>query len=257
MIKIISGFTGPGGSTVAFNNLTNLFNKNGLDACFYGPNNWKGITCKFDSLSNFIPNQEDTIIYHYLKVTEDLPCKKKILSCHETTLFQINKFKELKYDAIHFVSEFQKNWHNLDGVVIPNVVSKYPPKTKKPRKKVAGILGSLDANKRVPLSVERALKDEHNDIRLYGAATQIEHFFREIVPLLGDKVSYRGPASNMAEVYSILTDVYHSPELETFNLIKAECHYAEVAYHGNEGNDTQAEYWDDDRILEAWKKLLI
>lgn len=256
MIKIISGFTGPGGSTVAFNNLTNLFNSKGLDACFYGPNTWKGINCRFDSLTNFRPNKEDVVIYHFLKVTEPLDCKKIILSCHETNLFPIRNMTNLKYDNLHFVSEFQKNWQNLPGVIIPNVVSKYPPKAKKSRKRIAGILGSLDRNKRIPLSVERALRDGHNDIRLYGAATQVEYFFKEIVPLLGDKVSYRGPASNMAEVYSIITDVYHSPELETFNLIKAECHYAEVAYHGNEGNDTQAEYWDEDRIFEAWKKLL-
>jgi len=60
----------------------------------------------------------------------------------------------------------------------------------------------------------------------------------------------------MQVVYDTVTDVYHSPELETFNLIKPECEHAEVNYHGDEGNDTQAEYWDDDQVYEAWKKLL-
>lgn len=254
MIKIISGFTGPGGSTVSFSNLTNLFNSNGLDTCFYGPHQWEGIKCKFDTLNNFQPSTDDIIIYHYLKVTNDLPCKKVILSCHETKLFEIKTMEGLHYDSIHFVSQFQKDWQGLDGHVIPNVISKYP-KTEKKRK-VAGIIGSVDRNKRVPQSIERALEDEHDDIRIYGGVTQPDYFLQEIIPLLGNKVSYRGAASDMSEVYSVLTDVYHSPELETFNLIKPECEYAGVAYHGNEGNDTQAEYWDDERILEEWRLLL-
>ena len=60
----------------------------------------------------------------------------------------------------------------------------------------------------------------------------------------------------MQAVYDAITDAYHSPKLETFNLIKAECQHANVNYHGDEGNDTQAEYWDDEKILEAWKTLL-
>jgi len=108
----------------------------------------------------------------------------------------------------------------------------------------------------VHLSIEKALEDGHTDIRLYGAITEGQYFNDEVLPLLGDKVSYRGISVDMQSVYDILTDVYHSPLLETFNLIKAECEVTGIYYHGNEGNDTQAEYWDDKSIFEAWKKLL-
>jgi hypothetical protein len=60
----------------------------------------------------------------------------------------------------------------------------------------------------------------------------------------------------MQEVYDTLTDVYHSPKLETYNLIKPECESVGITYHGDEGNDTQAEYWDDKKVLEAWQSLI-
>jgi len=257
MIKIISGYTGPGGSTVSFSNLTNLFNDNGLETCFYGPHVWDGIKCNFGTLDKFQPTEDDIVIYHYLKVTSDLPCKKAILSCHETGLFKIKEMAGLHYDAAHFVSTFQKDWQGVEGTVIPNVLTKIQKNSKEGKPRVAGIIGSIDENKCVPMSVKRALADGHDDIRIYGSATQPNYFFQQIIPLLSNKVSYRGVADDMQEIYDTLTDVYHSPRLETYNLIKPECEAAGVIYHGDEGNDTQAEYWDDQRIFEAWKNLLL
>ena len=184
------------------------------------------------------------------------PVSKVILSCHETRVFPIKDHGELVYDDIHFVSKFQKDWQGVEGKVIPNVFHKYAPRPIKFKVTCAGVLGSVDPNKRTHKSIERALDDGHSDVRIYGAITDLGYFNSEVMPLLGEKVSYRGIASDMQAVYDTLTDVYHSPELETFNLIKPECNHAEVKYHGDEGNDTQAEYWDDDKVYEAWKKLL-
>ena len=252
MIKILSGFTGPGGSTVAFNNLVNLFNDNGIDACLYGPHEWEGITCNFKREEPLIKS-EDTVIYHFM-MPPATPCKKLILSCHETELFTMRKIEGITYDAVHFVSEFQMNWHGVKGNVIPNVITKYNPSIK--LRKVAGIIGSVDANKRVHKSIQRALDEGHDDIRIYGSITDGKHFSEDVLPLLGNKVSYRGVSSDMQPVYDVITDVYHSSKIETFNLVKAECKYAKVGYHGDEVNATQAEYWDDEQILKEWKKLL-
>lgn len=252
MIKVFTGFSGPGGSTVAFNNLVNLFNANGMEACLYGPHLWEGITCKFKQ-GIVEPSPEDTVIYHFMP-SPTKPCKKLILSCHETTLFPIAQIPSLKYDAIHFVSEFQKGWQGVEGTVIPNVISKYSPCNKKT--KVAGIIGSIDKNKRIPMSIKWALKDGHDDIRIYGNISDGPHFANDILPLLGSKVSYRGVSSDMQDVYNQVTDVYHSPKLETYNMIKPECELAGVNYKGAHGNDTKAEYWDIQRILREWKKLL-
>ena len=257
MIKIVSGWGGPGGSTVAFNNLVNLFNRKGRTACLYTPTKWEGVTGKWDSHQNLKFNKDDVLVYHFMKFGKRPPVRKIILSCHETKVFPIKDQEDLVYDDIHFVSQFQKNWQGLDGHVIPNVIKRYTPRDNKFKVRCAGVLGSIDSNKRTDASISRALDDGHHDVRVFGAITDLAYFNNEVLPLLGDKVSYRGVASDMQAVYDTVTDVYHSPELETFNLIKPECEYAEVNYHGHEGNDTQAEYWDDDKVYDAWKTLLI
>ena len=255
MIKVLSGFNGPGGSTVALNNLVNLFNASGMEATLYtNTNPWEGVTCRWSDLKYLNLKEEDVVVYHFMPLGGDRPkVKKLILSCHETSIFPI-KGRGLMYDDVHFVSEFQKEWQGVEGTVIPNIVTKYSSMGKEGR--VAGIIGSIDPNKRVELSIQRALDDGHDDIRLYGAITDGAYFTAKVLPLLGEKVSYRGIASDMQAVYDVLTDVYHSPMIETYNLIKPECKHAAVNYHGEEGNDTKAEYWEDERILGAWKKLL-
>lgn len=255
MIKVISGFSGPGGSTIAFNTLINLFNSRGLPACFYGPSKWDGITCKFLPINELSLSPEDILIYHFLPVKDKLICKKQILSCHESVVFEIKKIPGLVFDAVHFVSESQKNFQKVEGTVIPNPIRKFT-KTEK-NFKVAGIIGSIDPNKRIHESIASAKRDGFKDIRLYGNLTDYGYFVNSVLPLLSDEVTYRGVASDMDKVYSQLSHVYHSPILETFNLVKPECINAGVTYVGNEGNDTKAQYWDDDRIFESWKKLLL
>lgn len=255
-VKVLTGFSGPGGSTVALATLVNLFNENGIDSCLYGPSYWDGISCKFGNLGQQIKvDPDDVVVYHFLPIRNRLPCKKQILSCHETVVFPIKQLQGLVYDKVHFVSEFQKFYQGVEGTIIPNPIRKFT-KTKKDFK-VAGIIGSLDPNKRVEDSILRAKADGFTDIRLYGNLTDPAYFQAKVLPLLSDQVTYRGVASDMDQVYSQISHVYHSPLLETFNLIKPECIAAGVEYNGNEGNDTKAEYWDNQRILEKWKTLLL
>jgi hypothetical protein len=254
MIHFLSGFSGPGGSTIAFMTLVNLLNSKGIKSKFYGPLEWKGITCDFGTLNSCKVETKDVIVYHFLPIKDRMPCKKQILSCHETEVFPIKKIPNLSYDQIHFVSEFQKEWHGLDGVVIPNPIRKYPKVQKK--KKIAAILGSIDKNKRIRESILKAKDDGFTDIRIYGNMSDGSYFFSQVLPLLSDEVTYRGVALDMEKVYSQVSHVYHSPILETFNLVKPECMYAGVTYVGNEGNDTKAEYWEDDRIVSAWEELV-
>jgi hypothetical protein len=254
-IKVLTGFSGPGGSTIALSTLVNLFNESGLEACLYGPSNWNGINCKFSNLNQQIKiDPDDIVIYHFLPVKNRLPCKRQILSCHETVVFPIKQMQGIVYDKIHFVSEFQKFYQGVAGTIIPNPIRKFT-KTKKDFK-VAGIIGSIDPNKRVEESIVRAKADGFLDIRLYGNLTDAPYFQTKVLPLLSDQVTYRGVAVDMDKVYSQISHVYHSPMLETFNLIKPECIAAGVEYNGKEGNDTKAEYWDNKKILESWKTLL-
>ena len=45
-VKIVSGWSNPGGSTAHHISLTNLLNDNGYDCTFYGPHDWHKDKCK-------------------------------------------------------------------------------------------------------------------------------------------------------------------------------------------------------------------
>jgi len=259
MIKIISGFTGPGGSTVSFSNLTNLFNQNGLETCFYGPHIWDGINCNFETINKFQPTKDDIVIYHYLNINNRFPCKKLILSCHETNLFKIKEYKDLVYDDIHFVSNFQKDWHGLNGVVIPNVITKYHKSAIKKWDKVAGILGSIDSHKCVHESINRALHDpDVAKIILCGPITDPAYFTQHVIPLISFKVVYCGVSKDMQEVYDQIDVVYSSSKRECLPMIQGECLKMGLEYRGLESNTRSLEdfEFDNEIILEKWKKLL-
>ena len=177
MIKVLSGWGGPGGSTVAFSNLVKLFNKHNLSACFYTPTRWEGINCQLDSLNNLKLSSDDVIIYHFMELTTRPPVKKVVLSCHETNLFTLKDKKHLVHDEIVFVSNFQKDWHNVDGIVIPNVITEYKKGKIKNYNKTAGIIGSIDPHKGVHESIDRALNSKDvSKVLIYGAITDRNYF---------------------------------------------------------------------------------
>tara|TARA_R110000782_G_scaffold227199_1_gene313961 strand:- start:307 stop:1083 length:777 start_codon:yes stop_codon:yes gene_type:complete len=258
MIKVMTGFSGPGGSTVAFNNLVNLFNKNGLDACLYGPQAWDGITCRFSrTMSPPTPNKEDTVIYHFMKQPE-APCKKLILSCHETELFPIKRIPDLKYDEVHFVSEFQKKYQGVPGTVIPNVINKYKQPKVFPTHKVAGIIGSIDKNKQVHVSIDRALREDIHRVEIWGSISDFNYFNQEVLPKLGPRVSYHGVSNNMQEVYDRLSVVYASSKLECLPTIHGECLQLGIPYKGlSQSKRAVTDYeFDDDAIMAKWNEIL-
>ncbi len=124
--------------------------------------------------------------------------------------------------------------------------------------KVAAIIGSVDVNKQVHTSIQRALKDGHDDIRVYGSMSDGRYFSDYVYPLLGNKVSYRGVSSDMQSVYDVITDVYASSKLECLPTVQGECIHLGINYHGlteSMRSDKDFEF-NDEVILEKWKKLL-
>lgn len=257
MIKVVTGWNRVGGSTVALCNLVNLFNENGKKACLYtdGLDKWNGINCEWKDFGKLNLDKYDNLIYHFWLPGKTRLCRRQILSCHETRVFTIkSQFDNIFYDNIHFVSQSQQEWQGLSGNIIPNVIRKVTKREK--NFKVAGIIGSIDENKRVDLSIQNALKDGFDDIRIYGNISDYSLFTDKILPLLSDKVKYCGVSTNMDETYKHLSHVYHSPLQESYNMIKPECEAAGVVYVGNEGNDTKAEVWDNKKIFDSWMKLI-
>lgn len=262
MIKILTGFSGPGGSTVALANLCNLFNENNLPCEFYGPTDWVKRILQSDcyrelKTARFLPS--DKIIYHFLALNMRPNVDKFILSCHETNVFEIKKIPNLSYDKIHFVSNFQKNWQGLDGVVIPNIITKYNKSPKKITNRTAGVIGSIDRHKRTHISIHRAKQDATVDkIELWGQITQLDYFWHEVVPLLDENISYHGYTDNMQKVYDRLDIVYSSSQRECLPMIQGECMYLDIPFCGLPENMRSKEdyIFDNNIILQKWIELL-
>lgn len=261
MIKIVTGHSGPGGSTVALSNLCNLFNSNGLECNFYGDSDWvenKLNTKCFKKYSSLNFDKTDKIIWHFLPAHQRPPIDRFILSCHETNLYPVKEFHK-SFDKVHYVSKFQKEWHGVDGIIIPNILNKFTKKDKRKSNKVAGVVGSIDKHKRVHLSIERALKNKDvSKIELWGLITDHPYFYDKVFPLLGGKVSYHGVSKQMQEVYDRLDVIYASSERECLPMVQGECYQAGVEYAGFPENTREiSEYiFDDNIILEKWKNLL-
>lgn len=262
MIKIVTAYSGPGGSTTAFANLCNLFNASGLRCELYGVSDWVKSQLATDCFKTHAAvsiNKNDTVLWHMLKPpAQRLFVRKLILSCHETNLYPVKEFKHA-FHAIHFVSQFQKDWHGVDGVVIPNVINKFTRTEKRVTNKVAGIIGSIDSHKRVHLSIERAITNPAVErVELWGPITDHAYFNAQVLPFLGGRVAYHGVAGQMQAVYDRLDIVYSSSQRECLPMIQGECIQAGVEFDGlpESARDASDYIFDDGMILDKWRRLL-
>ena len=254
-IKIISGWSNPGGSTLHHINLTNLLNANGYDCTFYGPHDWHLGKCKSDKIQNATVGVHDIVITHFIQMPK-VNRKKHILSCHEKHIFPLENINLSNIDVVQFVSEHQKEWHNTDhpSVIIPPPVERI--EWTKPDKGVAGIIGSVDANKGVHKSIERALEAGYTDIRLYGKVIpQVDYYINEIQKYVDSgTVSIAGHYDNKQEMYNEIDEVFNSSLSETYGLVEAECKLAGIPFNGPSRYPIVL---SDEEILERWKELLI
>lgn len=257
-IKIVSGWSNPGGSTHAHVQLCNLLNSGGLDCTFYGPHGWHLDKCRATSLKDLQINSDDVIISHYIGIHPKTRPRKHVYSCHETNLAPTKSLTLNYYDLIHYVSNYQKNWHGVDfpSVIIPNVL----PKLKKAplNTKCAGVIGSIDEHKQTHVSIQRALEDGWERVLVYGGVSDYGYFVEKVTPFMmkGWGVSLMNQCQDKQQMYDSVDCVYHSSKRETFNFVKAECDLTGVEYRGLASASNDAEYWSDDKIFNKWKDVL-
>jgi hypothetical protein len=264
LIRILSGWSNPGGSTVAFINLTNMLNEAGIETIFYGPHQWHLDKCKSSTTDKLkISDIEDTLIAHFVPLKEEkLPLKKVIFSCHETNLFPLKDYTMNPIDKIHFVSEQQKDWHGVDhpSVVIPNIVKVNKRKGSHKRGAV-GIIGSIDSHKQTALAIQAALESEPKSTKvlIFGSVTNQEYYEEYVKPLLmkNKRVKIVGKYDDKDIMYNMVDSVYHASKYETYGLVRHECEQHGIIFHDVFSSSKHSVYWPEDRILEAWKKLLI
>ena len=257
-VKIISGWSNPGGSTVAFINLCNLLNERGIECAFYGPHEWHMEKCRADFMENAKVGEEgEILICHFLKFPfRPQGSKKVILACHEKDIFPVKDIVPF-WDDIVFVSESQKEWHGVNGKVIPNVISDLVAPEVPLLGLPAGVIGSIDRNKNTHLSIERAIEQGYDKIYLYGLVTDQEYYDEHVKFYVTDGVvEIMGHMDDKQAMYNSVSKVYHSSASETFNFVKAECEATGTLYDGLESAESGAEYWTKSQILKAWKEVM-
>ena len=253
-VKIVSGWSAPGGGTIAHISLTNLLNDNGYDCTFYGPHDWHMDKCKGDKIEKCFLGSDDILISHFIDVPSVVQVKKHFLYCHEKHLFPLKQKSLDQYDSIVFVSNLQKEWQ---GVNHPSVIIPPPVRMlhwENPKNKVAGVIGSIDKNKQVHKSIERAINDGFEKVILFGDVTDLPYFNSEVSGLVDSgRAVLAGHQDEPEAMYGEISAVYHSSLSETYGLVEAECRLAGIPFNGvSNGPDIL----DNKEILERWNNIL-
>lgn len=264
-VKIVTGWSNPGGSTICIINLAKKLIDSGYDVEVFGPHDWhihelarQGYNVGFGS--KYFSCKEDDIVISHFAMLGPIKAKKKIYWCHEMSKFiGITDSMMEPYDKVVFVSEVQRKSHSLKSdksIVIPNIIEKI--KWSNPNNKVAGVIGSIDANKQSHISVQRALDAGFEKVYLYGNVTDKAYYEHFIAPLLSDKVQLRGHCDNKEEMYNSIEAVYHSSKIECLPTIQGECLNAKIPYFGLDRNmREESDYeFNNNIIIERWKEVL-
>ncbi len=261
MVKILSGWSRPGGSTTAFINLTNFFNANEIECIYYGPHSYHLDKCRGAELKKFFLEADDRVICHFLDIFDSRPhVARFLLSLHEKELFPLRNYDYTIYDAIHYVSESQKEWHGCfhPYFICPNMVNELRRNEQPPAVVTAGVIGSVDANKNVHVSIRRALAAGMERVLVFGRITDREYYDTRVAPLVdGSRVVYCGHQEDRQAMYDQLTDVFQDSLSESWGYIQRECELAGVRYHGSGVSERNHKIrLTNEQIFAIWAKQL-
>lgn len=260
MIKIITGHSLHGGSTISLMNLTELFNKNGYECKMYGPHDWFLSQSPYtDLIGNIKLNSTDIVIKHYfLPFAIRPPVKKYILALKEKQIFPLKNINYKVFDKIQYLNERQKDWHGVDHpyfyVQNPHGDLKANPKLSDG---IAAFIGNIDENKQVHKSILRAFKDGYKEFRIYGKIHDERYWINYVEPLLMKLPTVRlmGYVSNRQEIYDSVNAVYIDSISENASRVSDECQITNTKFYGNEQTPIQT-LSTDQEILDIWKREL-
>lgn len=261
MIRILTGHSDGGGSTIAHINLCNLLNDNGYECKLYGRDMWHLDKCNSGLLTEVKMFTDDTIIVHFLPVFERPPVETFILSLHEKELYPLNKINYKAFDKIHYIRESQRKWHDVDHPYFEcmYIQNKLLANEKTCDDKVAGVIGSVDPNKQIHISIQRALDEGFDDIRLFGKIVIDSYYVNEVLPLINkypDIIQRPTFAEDKQEMYDQITDVFHTSKLEVCPYIQGECILTNTNFHGNDQTEEEYKILTDEEILNIWVEEL-
>lgn len=292
MIKIVSGFSYPAGSTLALVNLCNQLNDRGHDCVFFGPDRWHLDKCRSAGTADFHPEKGDIIIVHHIElfsVTDVYKIRDKIeqlgkknrwnsisdilrkgisgsrrlagiklvLTCQENDLFPIRRLNFSLFDRIHYADFSQANFHKIlrNYFICPNFGSRLTASGVKPDR-VAGVIGTIRKENQIDSAIEKAFADGMETVVLYGYLLDPIYYYSRIQPLVQKypgRIMYAGFVDDKQKVYDSISDVYRTVS-KSRSLVGRECKLTNTRYHGPDARAGEA--MTDDQIFSVWEKEL-
>jgi len=292
MIKIISGSSVPGGSTIALVNLCNQFNKRGHACIFYGPDRWHLDKCRAEGIAAFKPEYGDTVIISGIKLfslteltrieekirkqreksrltplkdmyLKTMPGPKKIagvkfiLTCLNREVSNLKNLKWKIFEKVHYADFSQAKFHNIarSHFICPNFGNALIASDAKPDK-TAGVIGTIKSENMIVESVEKAIHDGMGTVTLFGYLADPVYFYGRIEPLTKKypgRIRYAGFLDDRQNMYDSISDVYRSVS-KPWSLVRRECRLTGTRYHGPE--PCSDESMSDDQIFAIWKDQL-
>jgi len=265
MIKIVTGYSGHGGSTELLIRLTNMFNDNGYDCTMYGPHEWFLGRCKSDLIKNlkFKKKNKDVVISHIVEYEgRPMGVTKSIYYSHEKWWWKRLDSITPYWDHVVFSHEDHRQWHSYyEGPYscIPNPKDETLVYKNKPElDKVAGIIGSVEERKQTHLSIENALADGCEKIYVFGIVHEEQEYFHKYVKkyVFHPFVEWVGHQKNKQEMYDKIGRVYHFSKGEVACLVKDECYQTGTKFLGSGETTHEVSKLSNSELLNLWKKLL-
>lgn len=259
MIKILTGWSAPGGSTESFIRLTNEFNSRGFDATLYGPHDWHLDKCKSSMLVNEMSiAKDDVVMVHFLDINKRLPAKKFIYVCHEKQIKPVTE-RHHHYDACVFLHDNHREFHSTyqgPSFIIPNLFDNISIKKRRNYEKYAGVIGSIDANKRTHISIQRAKDKGYERINVYGTINDDGYYDEHVKPLIDNKqVFYKGFCSR-EEIYSSIHAAFLSSVSECAPFVLQECNQTNTCFYGDDHIMYDISNNTNDDIIKMWVDLI-
>jgi len=263
MVRIISGWTGPGGSTTALINLTNALNDNGIETVMMGKNPWYCDKCISEPITDKLNfKSSDTLMFHYIQLPKRPNAKKVLLACHEKWWFKIGDINKY-WDIAIFLHDEHRNYHKQNGykgnyVIIPNLKENLKKSDKTKLDKIAGIIGTIEPRKQTHISIKRAFDDGCKKVILFGHIGNNDYFNEHIKPLLeiNQNLNMAGYCDKQ-KIYDQIDRVYHSSIGEVASLVKDECFTTGTKFFGNEETNNQISNLTNGEILKLWKEICL
>lgn len=260
MVKIVTGYSGIGGSTICFVNLTNRLNEAGFECKLFGRESWHLGKCNAGHTNDIALMPDDILIAHFVRLKSRPPVRTVLLRVHENKPAYDVANIEPFWDVAVFVNEQHRQMHkDYRGrfAIIPNLVEELRPIPKEGLEMVAGVIGSIEVRKQTHVSIERALRDGCERVILFGPVGEQDYYEEFVAPLLTDKVIYAGIESDRKKIYDSVGRVYLSSISEVPpTLVETECEQTNTLFFGNEASVALVQKISNEEILNLWKKLL-